>query len=73
MQLLAQRIVLFMCFGKKLWYLPTPHKVRHFAWRACRGILPTKDNLQQRRVLSENLCDECGTAAESSGHFSSLA
>lgn len=56
-------------FWKKLWRLPTPHKVRHFAWRACRDILPTKDNLQQRRVLSENLCDECGTVTESSSHF----
>lgn len=56
-------------FWKKLWRLPTPHKVRHFAWRACRDILPTKDNLQHCRVLSENLCDECGTVTESSSHF----
>ena len=55
-------------FWRKLRQLPIPHKVRHFAWRACRNILPTKDNLFHRKVLTENLCDECGEATESTGH-----
>ena len=56
-------------FWRKLWQLPTPHKVRHFAWKACSNILPTKDNLYLRRVLSENLCEECGNATKSSSHL----
>jgi len=35
------------CFWKKLWQLPTPHKVRHFLWHACKDIVPTKVNLKQ--------------------------
>ena len=56
-------------FWRKLWQLPIPHRVHHFAWRACRNILPTKDNLFHCKVLTENLCDECGEATESIGHL----
>ncbi|KAL4632894.1 hypothetical protein ACB092_04G084000 [Castanea dentata] len=42
------------CFWKKLWWLPTPHKVRHFLWRACHDILSTK---------------ECILEPETSGHL----
>lgn len=56
-------------FWKKLWCLPIPHKVRHFAWRVSRDILPTKENLCKRRILLENTCEECGTALEFSGHL----
>ena len=37
-------------FWKRLWKLQVPHKVRHFAWRACRDILPTKENLFRRGI-----------------------
>ena len=57
------------CFWKKLWRLPTPHKVRHFLWRACRDILPTKSNLKRRKVLTEDLCDACLLDSETSGHL----
>ena len=57
------------CFWKKLWRLPTPHKVRHFLWRACRDILPTKSNLKRRKVLTEDLCEACSLESETSGHL----
>ena len=37
-------------FWKKLWSIQIPHKIRHFAWRAARDILPTKENLVCRKV-----------------------
>ena len=56
-------------FWNKLWHLHVPHKVRHFAWRACHDILPTKENLCKRRILLDSTCEECGSASESSGHL----
>nr|POE95831.1 hypothetical protein CFP56_40144 [Quercus suber]POF03744.1 hypothetical protein CFP56_06662 [Quercus suber] len=41
-------------FWKHLWRFNVPHKVRHFTWRACKNILPTKDILEKRKVLSES-------------------
>lgn len=38
-------------FWRLLWKIPAPHKVRHFTWRACHEILPTKQNLMQQKVL----------------------
>ena len=35
-------------FWRQLWRLEIPHKVRHFAWRAVKGILPMKVNLVKR-------------------------
>ena len=29
-------------FWKRVWELDVPHKIRHFVWRACRDILPTR-------------------------------
>lgn len=45
-----------------------PHKVRHFVWRACRNALPTKNNLRHRKIIQEELCDECKGAPEIVGH-----
>lgn len=36
-------------FWKTLWGLNIPPKVHHFAWRVCKDILPTKENLTRRR------------------------
>lgn len=38
-------------FWKYLWWLNIPHKVRHFAWKACKDITPTKENLLKRKLL----------------------
>ncbi|XP_065637686.1 uncharacterized protein LOC136070942 [Quercus suber] len=38
-------------FWKRIWQINVPHKIRHFAWRACRDILPLKTNLVKRNVL----------------------
>ena len=56
-------------FWKKIWELPLPHKVRHFAWQACRDILPTKVNLMCRKVFHDQLYVECSLEAETTGHM----
>ena len=56
-------------FWNKIWHLPVPHKVRHFAWHACREILPTKENLRVHRILLDSTCEECGLAPETLGHL----
>ena len=43
--------------------------MRHFAWRACKGILPTKENLLWRGVQLDVRCDECMEDVESMGHI----
>ena len=56
-------------FWKALWSLNVPNKVKSFAWRASKNILPTKANLGHQRVLDDPTCEACGVAVESSGHF----
>lgn len=51
-------------FWKYLWRVNVPHKVCHFTWRDCKNILPTKDNLVKRKVLTESCCDECQANVE---------
>ena len=56
-------------FWKKLWQINVPHKIRHFAWRACQDILPLQTNLVKRNVLQVDTCNECKVEAEDSIHF----
>ena len=56
-------------FGKRLWQINVPHKIRHFAWRACRDILPLKNKLVKRNVLQVNTCDRCNVEAKDSINF----
>ena len=46
-----------------------PHKIRHFTWRACRDVIPTKVNLVRRKVLQDDQCEECHLEAENSNHL----
>ena len=56
-------------FWRFVWLIPIPHKVRHFTWRACRNILPTKENLMHRKVLQEDWCEECKAESKTTGHL----
>ena len=53
---------------KVLWGLQIPNKVKHFAWRVCKNILPTLSNLKRRGIVENDLCEECRMGCESSGH-----
>ena len=56
-------------FWKRIWKINVPHKIRHFAWRACRDILPLKTNLVKRNVLQVDMSDGCNVEAKDSIHF----
>ncbi|KAH9802749.1 reverse transcriptase domain-containing protein [Citrus sinensis] len=53
---------------RKLWLLPVPAKVKHFLWRALTNVLPTADNLLQRRVEVQASCPICHTSSETVFH-----
>ena len=55
-------------FWKRLLALPLPHKTRHFAWQACRDILPSKVNLLKCKAVQDSLCDRCRMEVETTGH-----
>nr|POE86841.1 putative ribonuclease h protein [Quercus suber] len=56
------------CFWKNIWRLKVPNKVKVFLWLACSRALPTKINLQKRRVVDNPTCDQCGCMAEDEFH-----
>nr|POE58912.1 putative ribonuclease h protein [Quercus suber] len=56
-------------FWKRLWSLQVPHKVRPFTWRACKSILPTKENLVRRAIQLNVGCEECKEEVEFVGHI----
>ena len=53
---------------KAIWNLKCQSKIRHFMWRACRNILPTKFGLKQRKIITDDKCDIC-SERETSGHI----
>ena len=55
-------------FWRTLWRLHIPNKLRSFAWRACKSVLPTKVNLCSRKILTDPTCEDCGLDAETNGH-----
>lgn len=58
---------------KKLWKsllgFNVPNKIKNFAWRANRNILPTKANLCHQKIIDDLTCEAYGLGAESSGHL----
>ncbi|XP_019199054.1 PREDICTED: uncharacterized protein LOC109192802 [Ipomoea nil] len=51
-----------------LWSLQVPPRWRIFMWRALSNILPTLDNLLNRRVELINICPACGVGEENIMH-----
>ena len=54
---------------RKLWKLNVPPKVRMFLWRACANVLPTKENLNRRRIQVDPRCEICCQQPKSVGHL----
>lgn len=53
----------------KIWGQKAPNVVKNFLWRACHEILPTKKNLQQRKINEDPLCPVCGLEEETTRHI----
>ena len=51
-----------------VWSLNMPNKIKHFVWKACNGILPTKESLFRRKITDSNTCEDCGRQAETTMH-----
>lgn len=57
---------------KELWAVKAPSNALALAWRALWGRVPTRDNLRQRQVLSEEAdisCPLCSQTAENISHL----
>ncbi|XP_030939770.1 uncharacterized protein LOC115964643 [Quercus lobata] len=52
-----------------VWSMNLPNKIKHFAWKACNGILPTKDSLFCRKITDTNICEVCGRQVETTMHM----
>jgi hypothetical protein len=54
---------------KTIWKLKGPNMEKHFIWRACHDILPTKENLMRRKIVSDPFCPICGVEVETVSHI----
>lgn len=52
-----------------IWKMNLPPKVKSFVWQACSNLLPTVDNLQNRRVECSQACILCSNHQESISHL----
>ena len=49
--------------------LNMPNKIKHFSWKACNGILATKDSLFRRKITANNIYEACGMHVETIMHM----
>jgi hypothetical protein len=54
---------------RKIWQLNIPNVEKHFLWRACHDILPTRANLCARKIITDPLCPQCGREPETAFHI----
>ncbi|GAU44891.1 hypothetical protein TSUD_400540 [Trifolium subterraneum] len=52
-----------------IWKAQAPHKARHLLWRLCRGCLPTRYRLLERRVKCTLNCPVCDEEIEDELHI----
>ncbi|GAU50754.1 hypothetical protein TSUD_272690 [Trifolium subterraneum] len=52
-----------------IWKAQAPHKARHLLWRLCRGCLPTRCRLLERRVQCNLNCPVCDVETEDELHI----
>ncbi|KAA3490640.1 reverse transcriptase [Gossypium australe] len=55
-------------FYKKLWDLNLPSKIKIVIWRISWNYIPTRVNMQLRKLSNIRTCPRCGKEAETSSH-----
>lgn len=53
---------------RSIWRQKITNAEKHFLWRACHEILPTKANLCSRKVTMDSCCPVCERADETTYH-----
>jgi hypothetical protein len=56
-------------FWKALWALSVPNVERNFLWRSCHDILPTRESLCRRKIISDPTCPICERDVETGIHI----
>ncbi|KAA3472610.1 reverse transcriptase [Gossypium australe] len=56
-------------FYKKLWLLDLPTKIKITIWRVTWNFLPTKVNLQHKKLVTDASCPRCGDRAKTLDHL----
>jgi ribonuclease HI len=54
---------------KYIWKLNIPNTEKVFFWRACQNILPTRENLKRRKIITDAKCLVCEREVESTAHI----
>ncbi|MBA0729448.1 hypothetical protein Golax_025722 [Gossypium laxum] len=60
---------LYRKFYRTLWSLNIPTKIKITIWRLSWNYLPTKVNLQHRKLVVNTRCPRCGEGAETMNHL----
>lgn len=53
---------------KEIWKLQIPNSWKNFMWRACHNFLPTRENLERRKIIQDPSCPICGREKETVYH-----
>jgi hypothetical protein len=53
----------------KIKRMQVPNAEKNFLWKACHDILPTRNNLHQRKVIDDLTCHICKLEAETAFHI----
>ncbi|MBA0575090.1 hypothetical protein Golob_024235, partial [Gossypium lobatum] len=61
--------IIYRKFYKKIWSLNIPTKIKIIIWRLSWNYLPTKVNLQHRKLTVNTRCPRCGEVAETMNHL----
>jgi hypothetical protein len=56
-------------FWKSIWSSQVQPTVKHFVWKVCNNLLPTKENLFIKNIVPDPFCPLCQMEEESAGHI----